>query len=155
MSNSDDSRSVPQFSPDRCGLALAAGILGDKWVLMIIRQLFYGVARFEDIRGEIGVPKSVLSARLATLVAEGVVVKRPYKPEGGRTRYDYHLSPIGIDLAMSLLALLEWGNRHLELAGPPIGPVRKSDRAKLRVALLDEDGAETGLHDIRLADLSK
>lgn len=155
MSNSTDSEIIPRFPPERCGLALAAGVLGDKWVLMIIRQLFYGVARFEDIRAEIGVPKSVLSARLLSLIEQGIVAKRPYKPEGGRTRYEYHLSRTGFDLAMSLLALLEWGNRHLYLAGAPIGPVRRSDRAKLRVALLDEEGSEVALQDVRLADLSK
>ncbi|MGH1412233.1 MAG: winged helix-turn-helix transcriptional regulator [Pelagimonas sp.] len=155
MSNSADSERLPRFPPDRCGLALAAGVLGDKWVLMILRQLFYGVARFEDIRADIGIPKSVLSTRLADLVAADLVVKRPYKPDGGRTRWEYHLSKKGVDLAMSFLALLEWGNRNLLGFSPPIGPVETASRRRLRVALVDEDGKEVALQSIRLADVSK
>lgn len=155
MSNSDDSELVPRFPPDRCGLALAAGVLGDKWVLLILRQLFYGVARFEDIRADIGIPKSVLSTRLADLTTEGIVVKRPYKPEGGRTRWEYHLSKKGLDLAMSFLALLEWGNTNLPISGAAIGPVEAVTRRPLRVALVDDEGREVPMQTIRLADLSR
>ncbi len=152
MSNSASSPEQPKIAPEACGLAVAAEFLSDRWVLLILRELFYGVGRFEDIRTELQIPKSVLSTRLADLVDKGLVEKQPYKPEGGRTRYSYHLTKMGGGLAVTFLALLEWGNKHLDVPGPEVEAVEKGSRRSLRVMVVDgETHAPVPLRDIRLA----
>ncbi|WP_368186113.1 winged helix-turn-helix transcriptional regulator [Aestuariibius sp. HNIBRBA575] len=150
MSNSESLRTRAPIDTDTCGLARASEVLGDRWVLLILRELFYNVGRFEDIRAEIPVPKSVLSTRLARLIEQGLVEKRPYKPEAGRERMAYHLTEMGLDLAHTFLALLEWGNRHL-VDGVQIAAKDKHSKRKLRVAMIDETtGAEAPIYNVRL-----
>ncbi|WP_432448118.1 winged helix-turn-helix transcriptional regulator [Aliiroseovarius marinus] len=123
-------------------MAKAAELLGDRWSLLIIRELFYGVHKFEAIRQDISIPKSVLSSRLATMTEAGIVEKHPYKPEGARTRYEYHLTSAGKGLAVSLLALLEWGNKHREIDGVPFKAIDRSTGNRAVVRVVD---AQTGI----------
>lgn len=139
MSNSDSSI---QFSPERCGMAKAAELLGDRWSLLIIRELFYGVTKFEAIRQDISIPKSVLSTRLSTMAEAAIIEKHPYKDEGARTRFEYRLSNAGKGLAVSLLALLEWGNKHREIDGVPFKVIDRSTGRRAVVRVVD---SETGL----------
>ncbi|MCH2094972.1 MAG: helix-turn-helix transcriptional regulator [Rhodobacteraceae bacterium] len=152
MSNPTFRQTPRAISLEACGLAVAAEFLSDRWVLLILRELFYGVGRFEDIRTELQIPKSVLSARLAALMDKGLVEKQPYKAEGSRTRSSYHLTKMGGDLAVTFLALLEWGNKHLEVATPPVEAVDKTSRRPLRVMVVDRETQKpVALRDVRFA----
>ena len=74
-------RSAP-VPRDQCGMALACDLLGDRWTMLIIREAFYGVTRFDDLRSDLGIPRGVLSSRLRGLVDRGVLETRPYREQG-------------------------------------------------------------------------
>lgn len=100
-------------SIEECGLAQAAILLGDKWTLLILREALYGVTRFDDIHAELGLPRSVLSKRLKLLVEQGVLKRRPYKASGQRARDHYVLTQRGVELALPMAAIMQWGDKHL------------------------------------------
>jgi DNA-binding HxlR family transcriptional regulator len=103
-----------------CSIARAVDIAGEWWTPLILRDVAYGVRRFGEIQEDIGVSANVLSDRLETLVAEGLLETRPYqeRPE----RHEYHLTEKGSDLIPALLALMRWGDRWAWETGG--GPVR-------------------------------
>ncbi len=134
---------------DRCGMARAALLLGDKWTLLVVREALYGVTRFDAMQTDLGVPRTVLSDRLKRLVAAGVLTKRPYKEPGARLRHRYVLTPMGVDLALPLMALMQWGEKHLPAEGdaPTAEIVERNTGARLRVGLAGEDGKTVALGD--------
>ena len=106
----------------RCSVARTAGVVGDGWTVLVLRDLFNGVRRFDDLACHLGVARNVLTRRLAALVDEGVVERVPYREPGARERHEYRLTPAGRDLRPVLLAMLAWGDAHR--AGPEGPPVR-------------------------------
>jgi DNA-binding HxlR family transcriptional regulator len=102
-----------------CSIARTLETIGDRWTMLIIRDAFLGMRRFEDFQRDLGVARNVLSDRLARLVDDGVLERRPYqeRPE----RFEYRLTEKGIDLWPVLVSLMKWGDRHApEEAGPPM-----------------------------------
>ena len=102
-----------------CSIARTLETIGDRWTLLILRDTFLGMRRFEDFQRDLGVARNVLSDRLARLVDDGVLERRPYqeRPE----RFEYRLTEKGIDLWPVLVSLMKWGDRHApEEAGPPM-----------------------------------
>lgn len=97
---------------DCCPIARSLDVLGEKWTLMIVRDALAGSTRFSDFQASLGIPRDVLTARLDTLVEGGVLVRRPYKPEVGRTRDEYVLTTAGRELSLVLLALGDWADRN-------------------------------------------
>lgn len=103
----------------RCSVARALGIVGDRWTLLVIRDLFLGLRRFERLQRSLGVTRHLLAERLEKLVEQGVVERVPYQEKP--TRYEYRLTEKGIDLYPVLLALVRWGDRwEADSAGPPV-----------------------------------
>ena len=102
-------------TPRPCAIADALELVGERWSLLVVRELFWGNHRFADIARNTGAPRDVLSARLRTLVDAGVIEKRRYSERPPRD--GYHLTKAGRDLAPVLAALTQWGDRHL----PPDG----------------------------------
>jgi DNA-binding HxlR family transcriptional regulator len=83
--------------------------------------VFSGVRRFDDMHSRIGAPRQVLSNRLGALVAAGILRRHPYREGGQRTRYEYRLTEAGMDLYPVLVALMRWGDKHLDRpAGPSV-----------------------------------
>ena len=147
MSNSDKAASPPadrvSRSPvalDDCGMARAVDVLGDRWTLLILREAFYGVARFEDIQADIGIPRAALSQRLDRLVEAGVLERVPYREGKSRTRYEYRPTPRGMDAALPVFALTQWGDTHLRADGPPIRMVEQETQEPLSLVLATGDG---------------
>jgi DNA-binding HxlR family transcriptional regulator len=99
-------------SSTRCSIARTLEVLGEKWTLLIVREAFWGRTRFSDFRNALGIAPDVLTDRLGTLVEHGVMVRRPYRSEGGRERAEYVLTPAGEELRYVLGALNAWGDRH-------------------------------------------
>jgi DNA-binding HxlR family transcriptional regulator len=93
-----------------CSLARALGVVGERWTLLIVRDAFYGVRRFNDFQAHLDVPRAVLSDRLSGLVDAGVLERRP-DPER-RGTHVYELTTAGRELWPALYALLVWGERH-------------------------------------------
>ena len=92
-----------------CSIARTVAIFGDKWTLLIIRDAFRRVRRFSDFHQSLGIPKHRLSDRLNKLVDTGVLKKVLYDEK--RSRYDYRLTPKGLDLFPVLMTFVQWGDR--------------------------------------------
>lgn len=113
---------IKAFADFNCSVARPLSFLGERWALLVLRDLFLGRRRFEEFQESLGVASNVLSQRLATLVEEGIVERRPYSehPE----RFEYLLTEKGRDLQPVLLAMLAWGDRYTAgPAGPPLETV--------------------------------
>jgi DNA-binding HxlR family transcriptional regulator len=93
-----------------CSLARTLEVIGERWTLLIVRDLFLGVRRFNDFQAHLDIPKAVLSDRLAKLAHERIVERRPDPDHAGR--HVYELTAAGRDLWPALFALLMWGARH-------------------------------------------
>ena len=107
------------YDTANCAIGAAVGILGERPMFLVLREAFNGVRRFDDMQRRTGMPRQVLSQRLARLVAEGLLRKVRYQESGQRSRDEYRLTDKGLDLYPVLVALMEWGDRH---AGDPGGP---------------------------------
>ncbi|MFJ9845152.1 winged helix-turn-helix transcriptional regulator [Kitasatospora sp. NPDC101155] len=94
-----------------CSMAAALQVVGEKWALLAVRELFYGNHRFDRIARNTGAPRDRLTARLRALEEAGVVERRPYSERP--PRYEYHLTEAGRDLAPLAHALRVWGDRWL------------------------------------------
>lgn len=153
MSNSDESHFTKKLSPvpvSECGMALAAELLMERWSMLIIREAFYGVKRFDDIREDTGIPRSVLTDRLKKLVDIGILERKPYKAEGARSRNGYILSEKGKELALTILSLMQWGDKYLKDGKAAIEISSKVNGRNLKVALVEKGVKETQLSDINL-----
>jgi DNA-binding HxlR family transcriptional regulator len=93
-----------------CPVAGSLELVGERWTLLIVRDVFLGIRRFEDIQRDLGVARNVLQARLERLVDNGILVKRPYQQRP--LRCEYRLTEKGADLWPVLVALLNWGDRY-------------------------------------------
>jgi DNA-binding HxlR family transcriptional regulator len=108
---------VRQFPRDACSVASTLEVIGERWTMHVLREAFMGVRRFEDFRRNIGVARNILSDRLNTLVAEGILRRVPYSEHPPRS--EYRLTRKGVDLNGILIELMKWGNRW---APNPEGP---------------------------------
>ncbi|RTL70795.1 MAG: transcriptional regulator [Pseudonocardiaceae bacterium] len=127
-----------------CSVARTAAIVGDAWTLVLLRDLFNGLRRFDDLATHLGVARTVLSRRLAGLVDAGLVEREPYREPGRRERHEYRLSAAGRDLLPVVLALMAWGDAHLtDDDGPPIVVEHRGCGAPVEVTLRCTDG-----HDV-------
>jgi DNA-binding HxlR family transcriptional regulator len=98
--------------PDSCSIARAMEILGERWTFLILRESFYGVRRFSDMQRNLGIARNILSTRLHTLVASGILERRLYQEEP--ERYEYRLTQSGRDLYPAMVTLMQWGDKHLQ-----------------------------------------
>jgi DNA-binding HxlR family transcriptional regulator len=105
------------YEGQNCSAARALEVIGERWTLLILRDAFLGIRRFEDFERDLGASRGVLAARLQFLCDEGVLERRRYKerPE----RFEYRLTQKGRDLWPVLMALVKWGDRYEAEDGPP------------------------------------
>jgi DNA-binding HxlR family transcriptional regulator len=104
------------YSPlaiEACALASTMQLIGDKWTLLILREIFFGVHRFDQLKQDTGMPRTILSRRLAALVEARIVIKSPYREPGRRPRQEYRLSGRGRELMAVFAAMMEWGETYL------------------------------------------
>lgn len=131
------------YDSGTCSIARTAQILGDRWAVLVIRDLFNGVRRFDALQDHLGIARDVLTKRLQLLVAEGVVDKRPIKLAGERTRHEYVLTAAGRDLRTVLVAIMDWGDQHRAgQDGPPVSLRHDECGAAVHAQLVCEDGHE-------------
>ena len=100
------------WSIENCTVQRALQVLGDRWSFVVLREVFNGVRRFDDMRTRTAIPRQVLSDRLGRLVEEGLLRREPYREEGQRPRLEYRLTDKGLDLYPVFVALNEWGSRY-------------------------------------------
>lgn len=104
-------------TPRTCSVARTLEIVGEKWALLVIREVFLGVRRFDEMVQNTGAPRDTLAARLRTLVDEGILERRQYSERPPRD--EYVLTQAGRDLYPVILSLMQWGDRHRPLPGGP------------------------------------
>ncbi len=135
----------------QCSIARPATLLGDPWTLVILRQAFSRVRRFDDFQRQLGISRSLLSERLGRLVDAGILERRPYKDEI-RTREEYRLTQKGLDLYPALMALREWGDKYMAADGAPIVVRHRDCGGELHTALTCERcGEEVGPREAEVA----
>ena len=102
-----------------CSLAKSLEVIGERWSLLIVRDVMNGNRRFSSIQASLGVARNVLSARLQRLIDEDILERRAYQESP--PRHEYFLTEKGLDLWPTLIALMHWGDRH---SAGPAGPTR-------------------------------
>jgi DNA-binding HxlR family transcriptional regulator len=101
-----------------CSIARSLEVVGEWWTPLVLREVFFGRHRFEEMLGELGISRNVLTDRLATLVDNGLLERVPY--QDAPVRHEYHLTEKGRDFFPVLVALMEWGDRWESPDGPPL-----------------------------------
>jgi DNA-binding HxlR family transcriptional regulator len=106
--------------PRVCSIARTLDVVGEKWALLAIREVFLGNRRFDEMVRRIGAPRDTLAARLRVLVATGILERRQYSEHPAR--FEYHLTQAGRDLYPVILTLMRWGDTYLLTDGeePPM-----------------------------------
>jgi DNA-binding HxlR family transcriptional regulator len=105
--------------PRACSVARTLDIIGEKWALLAVREVFLGNRRFDEMVRRTGAPRDTLAARLRTLTGAGILERRQYSEHPAR--FEYCLTDAGRDLYPVILTLMRWGDRYLaDDDGPPI-----------------------------------
>ncbi len=105
--------------PRECSVARTLEIVGEKWALLAVREVFLGNGRFDEMVRRTGAPRDTMAARLRVLVGSGVLERRQYSEHPAR--FEYHLTDAGRDLYPVILTLMRWGDRYLAgTGGPPL-----------------------------------
>lgn len=108
-----------------CSLARTLSVVGDRWTLLVLRESFLGVRRFDDFEKRLGITRHVLADRLKKLTEAAVLVKQVYQQRP--LREEYRLTDKGHELYPAVLALVNWGDRHMSgVEGAPIRHVHKA-----------------------------
>ncbi|WP_428668191.1 winged helix-turn-helix transcriptional regulator [Reyranella sp.] len=120
-----------------CSIASALDVVGEPWTLLIVRDAFYGVRRFDDFQENLGIARNVLTARLKKLVEAGVFRKSAYRQRP--LRHEYRLTDKGAALFTVIVGLKQWGDRFGPAAknGKPMDLVDRADGHALEPALID------------------
>jgi DNA-binding HxlR family transcriptional regulator len=107
------------FDGQVCSVARALEVVGERWTILILRDVFLGLRRFDEIRADLGIARNVLSSRLDKLVDEGVLERRRYQERPPRD--EYRLTEKGLDLWPVIVSLMNWGDEYAPApGGPPV-----------------------------------
>lgn len=125
-----------------CSIAGALELIGDRWALLVIRDLFFGLRRFEDLRTNTGIPAATLASRLKHLAAGGIVERIRYQERPPRD--EYRLTKKGRDLWKVSVALREWGDRWdaSGFGAPTVQMIDRQTGRPVALALVDEETGE-------------
>jgi len=131
-----DTPAALAYSTDNCTIGRAMAVLGERWTFVVLREVFNGIRRFGDMRRHTGIPRQVLTNRLAFLVEQDVLRREPYRESGMRERHEYRLTEKGLDLYPVLVAVAQWGDRYLaDPDGPPVAFAHRDCEAPVEVHL--------------------
>jgi DNA-binding HxlR family transcriptional regulator len=106
------------FEEMNCSVAQTLEVVGEWWTMLIVRDSFLGITRFDDFQERLGISRNILSDRLDHLVERGVLTKVPYQEHP--VRYDSRLTDKGRDLWLVLTAMRQWGDRWEAAEGAPV-----------------------------------
>lgn len=105
--------------PRECSIARTLEVVGEKWALLAVREVFLGNRRFDEMVRKTGAPRDTMATRLRALVGSGILERRPYSEHPAR--FEYYLTDAGRDLYPVVLTLMSWGDRYLAgQDGPPL-----------------------------------
>lgn len=135
---------------DRCSAAKTLELLNTKTAFLVVRECFYGTSRFDDFVARIGTSAPAISRALKQLESAGVVARTPYREPGARPRDEYRLTEAGRDLLPVFLALMQWGDKHLQDGHPPLAFTRGTDGKRIGVVVTTMDTEPVPSEDIRI-----
>jgi DNA-binding HxlR family transcriptional regulator len=106
------------YEGQNCSVAKSLELIGERWTMLVVREVFLGNRRFDEMAARLGIARNVLTARLSRLVEEGVLERVRYqeRPE----RFEYRLTEKGIDLWPVIVSLVQFGDRYYAPDGPPL-----------------------------------
>ena len=113
-----------EYDSDSCSVGRTLDTIGDRWTLLLLREAFLGVRRFDQMQRNLGIARNILTDRLQKLVANGILERRRYqeRPE----RFEYRLTQKGLDLYPALVTLMQWGDAHMAgTGGAPLALVHE------------------------------
>lgn len=129
------------YSDANCSIRRTLEVIGEKWSLLVIREAFFGLRRFDDFQRALGCPRNLLSSRLTTLVEQEILARVDYREPGQRGRSEYRLTEKGLALFPIIVALVEWGDRYTaDPAGPAVEIRHRGCGADVHVHLACEAG---------------
>ncbi|HEX2016054.1 MAG TPA: helix-turn-helix domain-containing protein [Solirubrobacteraceae bacterium] len=107
------------YDAEKCSVARTLSVIGDRWTLLILREAFLGVRRFDELQRNLGIARNILTVRLHNLLDAGILRRSLYQERP--QRHEYRLTERGVDLYPALTALMIWGDRHMaDDGGPPV-----------------------------------
>ncbi|HEX9375142.1 MAG TPA: helix-turn-helix domain-containing protein [Actinomycetota bacterium] len=107
------------FTNENCSVARTLEVIGERWTMLVLREAFFRVRRFDEFQRNTGAARNILSDRLRTLVEHGILERRQYREHP--PRFEYRLTEKGVDLYPVLIALMQWGDKHAPgESGPPV-----------------------------------
>ena len=107
------------FTNDNCSVARTLEVIGERWTMLVLREAFFRVRRFEELQRNTGAARNILSDRLRRLVDHGILERRQYQERP--PRFEYRLTEKGLDLYPVLISLMQWGDKHAPgEMGPPV-----------------------------------
>jgi DNA-binding HxlR family transcriptional regulator len=134
-----------ELSEEACPVARGLSVVGDRWTMLVLRDCFLGIRRFEQLQERLGITRHVLADRLRKLEAAGVLRRERYSERPAR--YEYRLTEKGKDLYPVLLSLIGWANRHVPSDGPPpFELVSRETGRKVKPVLVDAKSGEPMNH---------
>jgi DNA-binding HxlR family transcriptional regulator len=135
------------YEGQNCSIARALEVVGERWTLLIVRDVSLGLRRFDELQESLGVARNVLSDRLNRLVEEEILERVLYseRPE----RFEYRLTRKGRELDLALSGLRQWGDKYLS-EKPPRILRRKADRKPVIVALVPKGAAVLSADEVEL-----
>lgn len=131
-------------------------MVGERWALVIVREVALGLRRFDELQAATGAPRAVLADRLRRLTEAQILRTHPYRMPGSRTRLEYALTDAGLDLLPVLAAISDWGARHL-----PVEDTRDVDYrhlgcgGRVTAQLVCECGQHVGPHEHLVAQINR
>jgi DNA-binding HxlR family transcriptional regulator len=103
---------------DVCSVSRTLDLIGDRWTVLVLRDAFWRVRRFDDFQRRLGIARNILSDRLRKLVDAGIMEKRVYQERP--QRYEYRLTEAGKELMPVIVMIMQWGDKHLAGGVPPV-----------------------------------
>ena len=131
---------VTNLDRERCSIVGALDEIGDTWSVLVLRQLFFGIHRFNEIQDGLGISRSVLTERLNRLVELGVIKTVPYQEPGHRVRNEYRMTRKGVGLLPLMVALMQWGDQHVNADNPPVALYDKTTGERVKLELRTDSG---------------
>lgn len=119
-----------------CSIAQTLDVVGDPWTLLIVRDAFFGLRRFDDFCRSLEIPRATLSSRLSALVANGILERREYAEHP--PRHEYVLTPKGRSLRPVLVAMLQWGDEWSSVGEPPVTLIDADTGKPVTPVFIDE-----------------
>jgi DNA-binding HxlR family transcriptional regulator len=137
------------YEGQNCSIARALEVVGERWTLLIIRDVLLGLHRFDELQESLGIARNVLTDRLNRLVDEGLLERVIYSKRP--RRYEYQLTKKGLDLNIALIALRQWGDEYLS-EKPPRLLRRKVDKTPVVVAIVPKATKSLRTDEIEAVD---